>query len=159
MPDRSVGEVVDKGLFPVVLVIEDDQDIQAVLDDALREGGFEPAIAGSGEEAVTLLKAFGPNYRALVTDIRLMGRLDGWGVARAARQVDPAFPIVYITGAVPEEWPVQGVPNSVLLKKPFAPEQLVAALAQLIDAPAASAQPGQEAATGRACEPSSESRC
>ena len=86
-------------MLPVVLVIEDDQDIQAVLDDALRDGGFEPAIAGSGEEAVTLLKAFGSNYRALVTDIRLMGRLDGWRVARAAREVDPAFPIVYITGA------------------------------------------------------------
>ncbi len=99
MPHRSVGEVVDKELLPVVLVIEDDQDIQAVLDDALRDGGFEPAIAGSGEEAVTLLKAFGANYRAVVTDIKLMGSLDGWRVARAAREVDPAFPIVYITGA------------------------------------------------------------
>jgi len=132
MPHWSVGEVVDKELLPVVLVIEDDQDIQAVLDEVLRDVGFEPAIAGSGEEAVTLLKAFGSNYRVLVTDIRLMGRLDGWRVARVAREVDPAFPIVYITGAVPEEWPVHGVPNSVLLKKPFAPEQLVAAIAQLI---------------------------
>ena len=151
MPHRSVGEVVDKELLPVVLVIEDDHDIQSVLDEVLRDGGFEPAIAGSGEEAVTLLKAFGSNYRALVTDIRLMGRLDGWRVARAAREVDPAFPIVYITGTVPEEWPVHGVPDSVLLRKPFAPEQLVAALSQLIDAPAqpaGSAQPRQQAAGG-----------
>jgi DNA-binding response OmpR family regulator len=163
MPHRSVGKVVDKELLPVVLVIEDDQDIQAILDEVLRDGGFEPAIAGSGEEAVTLLKAFGSNYRALVTDIKLMGRLDGWRVARAAREVDPAFPIVYITGAVPEEWPVHGVPNSVLLKKPFAPEQLVAALLQLmIDSPvppAASEETREEAAGGRAPDPSSESRC
>jgi DNA-binding response OmpR family regulator len=124
---------VDKELLPVVLVIEDDQDIQAVLDDALRDGGFEPAIAASGEEAVTLLKAFGANYRALVTDIKLMGRLDGWRVARAAREVDPAFPIVYITGAASVDWPVQGVPNSVLLQKPFAPEHLVTTISQLID--------------------------
>ena len=40
----------------MVLVIDDDPDIQAVLEDALTEGGFEPAIAASGEEAVTLLK-------------------------------------------------------------------------------------------------------
>jgi DNA-binding response OmpR family regulator len=159
---RSVGKVVDKELLPVVLVIEDDQDIQAILDEVLRDGGFEPAIAGSGEEAVTLLKAFGSNYRALVTDIKLMGRLDGWRVARAAREVDPAFPIVYITGAVPEEWPVHGVPNSVLLKKPFASEQLVAALSQLINAPvprATSAKPRQEAEAGTGPDPSSESRC
>lgn len=134
MPNRSVGNVVDTELLPVVLIIEDDQDIQAVLDDALRDGGFEPAIAGSGEEAVTLLKAFGANYRALVTDIKLMGRLDGWRVARAAREVNPAFPIVYITGAASVDWPSQGVPHSLLLKKPFAPAELVDALARLIGA-------------------------
>jgi DNA-binding response OmpR family regulator len=123
---------LDKPLLPVVLVIEDDQEIQVILEDALREGGFEPAIAGSGEEAVTLLKAFQTNYQALVTDIRLLGRIDGWRVARAAREVDPAFPVVYISGAASDQWPVQGVPNSVLLTKPFAAAQLVAAVSQLM---------------------------
>ena len=150
---------MDKQLLPVVLVIEDDQEIQTVLEDALRDGGLEPAIAGSGEEAVTLLKAFRSKYRALVTDIKLMGRLDGWRVARAAREVDPAFPVVYITGAAAAEWPVQGVPNSVLLSKPFAPEQLVTALSELIDAPAlspASPQAQQDAAGGSAGDPGSQ---
>ena len=118
--------------LPVVLVIEDDPDIQFFLEEALRDGGFEPAIAGSGEEAVTLLKAFRSKYAALITDIKLLGRLDGWHVARAAREVDPAFPVVYITGASPQEWPMWGVPDSVLLPKPFTPEQLVGAMSRLI---------------------------
>ena len=29
----------------VVLVVEDDQEIQSIVEDALTEGGFEPAIA------------------------------------------------------------------------------------------------------------------
>jgi DNA-binding response OmpR family regulator len=37
--------------LPLVLVIEDDADIQVIVEDALTEGGFEPAIAASGEEA------------------------------------------------------------------------------------------------------------
>jgi CheY-like chemotaxis protein len=41
----------------LVLVVEDDQQIQSIVEDALTEGGFESAIAASGEEAVTLLKA------------------------------------------------------------------------------------------------------
>jgi DNA-binding response OmpR family regulator len=123
--------------LPVVLVIEDDPDIQFFLEEALRDGGFEPAIAGSGEEAVTLLKAFRSKYAALITDIRLLGRIDGWHVARAAREVDPAFPVVYITGASPQEWPMWGVPDSVLLTKPFAPEQLVGAMSRLIGESAA----------------------
>src|SRR5215468_8918635 len=117
---------------PVVLVIEDDPEIQAILENALRDGGFEPAIAGSGEEAVTLIKAFRSKYSALITDIKLLGRMDGWRVARAAREVDPAFPVVYITGASPQEWPMWGVPDSVLLPKPFTPEQLVGAMSRLI---------------------------
>ena len=79
----------------MVLVIEDDPDI---LEDALTEGGFEPAIAASGEEAVTLLKGGLSKYRALVTDLNLKGRMDGWEVAKQSREIDPAFPIVYITG-------------------------------------------------------------
>ena len=118
--------------LPVVLVIEDDPDIQFFLEETLRDGGFEPAIAGSGEEAVTLLKAFRSKYSALITDIKLLGRLDGWHVAHAARDVDPAFPVVYITGAAPQEWPMWGVQNSVLLTKPFGPDQLVGAISRLI---------------------------
>ncbi|KJC52863.1 transcriptional regulator [Bradyrhizobium sp. LTSP885] len=121
---------------PIILVIEDDRDLQMMVEDALKDGGFEPAIAGSGEEALTLLKAFRTKYSALVTDIRLLGRLDGWRVARGAREVDPAFPVLYITGGGGDDWPTRGVPDSALLQKPFSPDQLVAAVARLLkDAP------------------------
>jgi DNA-binding response OmpR family regulator len=117
----------------VILVIEDDPPIQLVVEDALTDGGFEPAIAPSGEEAVTLLKGNKNKYRALVTDIRLRGRLDGWEVARQAREIDPAFPILYITAAHADQWASRGVPNSVLLTKPFAPAQLVLVVSQLLN--------------------------
>lgn len=128
---------MDQKAPPVVLVIEDDPDLQFILEEALKDGGFEPAIAGSGEEAVTLLRAFRSKYAALITDIKLLGRVDGWRVARAAREVDPAFPVVYITGAASDDWPVLGVPGSILLSKPFTSGQLVTAMWQLLDAPAA----------------------
>jgi CheY-like chemotaxis protein len=41
---------------PVILVVEDDPPIQIIVEDALSDGGFEPAITASGEEAVSLLK-------------------------------------------------------------------------------------------------------
>ena len=119
---------------PVVLVIEDDPPIQIIIEDALTDGGFKPAIAASGEEAVTLLKGGQTKYRALVTDINLRGRMDGWQVAKQARQTDPDFPIIYITAANADQWASQGVPNSVLLTKPFAPAQLVTAVSQLLNA-------------------------
>jgi DNA-binding response OmpR family regulator len=118
----------------VIMVVEDDQQIQSLVEEALSDGGFEAAIAGSGEEAVTLLRGNRSHYRALVTDINLLGTMDGWEVARQAREIDPAFPVVYMTGAAADQWASHGVPNSVLLCKPFAPAQLVTAIANLLNA-------------------------
>ena len=116
----------------IILVVEDDQSIQSIVEEALRDGGFEPAIASSGEEALTLLG--GSKYRVLVIDIKLgKDRIRGWDVARRARAINPGLPVVYITGANADEWAVQGVPNSVLLTKPFAPAQLVTAVSNLLN--------------------------
>jgi DNA-binding response OmpR family regulator len=117
----------------LILVIEDDQLIQSTVDEALTEAGFEPAIAASGEEAVMLLRGAKVEYRALVTDINLQGRINGWEVAKQAREINPAFPIIYMTGAAAEQWASHGVPNSILLTKPFAPAQLVTAVSQLLN--------------------------
>ena len=121
---------------PVILIVEDDALIQDIVDDALREGGFETAIAPSAEEALTLLRGKVVNYRALVADITLKGRVNGWEVAKQAREIDPAFPIVYMTGAAANDWASHGVPNSILLEKPFAPAQILTAISQLLNAAA-----------------------
>ena len=117
----------------VILVVEDDLEIQTILEEALGEGGFDPAITASGEEAVTLLKGNRGKYRALVADIALRGRMSGWEVATHARQVDPEFPILYITGAYAHQWILRGVANSALLTKPFAPPELVTAMSHLLN--------------------------
>ncbi|MEA2918038.1 MAG: hypothetical protein QOJ15_10119 [Bradyrhizobium sp.] len=117
----------------LIMVVEDDQLIQNLVEEALSDGGFEPSISVSGEEAVTLLKGNRNHYRALVTDINLLGRIDGWEVAKQAREIDPAFPVVYMTGAAADQWASHGVPNSILLTKPFAPAQLVTAISNLLN--------------------------
>ena len=120
--------------LPVILVVEDDHVVQSMVEESLSEGGFDLAIAASGEEAVTLLKGRTTEYRAVVTDINLRGRINGWEVAKQAREINPAFPIIYMTGAATEQWASQGVPNSILLPKPFAPAQLLTAVSQLLNA-------------------------
>jgi CheY-like chemotaxis protein len=119
--------------LPIILVVEDDASLQLVVEETLKEAGFGTAIAASAEEAVTLLKGKTTHYRALVTDINLKGRMTGWEVAKQARQIEPDFPIVYMTGAAGKEWTSHGVPNSILLEKPFAPSQLVIAVSQLLN--------------------------
>jgi CheY-like chemotaxis protein len=74
-------------------------------------------------------------FRALVTDVNLgVGKLTGWDVARRAREVTQDLAIVYMTGDSAGEWASRGVPNSILLTKPFAPAQLITAVSQLMNA-------------------------
>ncbi|HEV3237759.1 MAG TPA: response regulator, partial [Gemmataceae bacterium] len=132
------GAWVEK--LPIVLVVEDDQLLLSIVEESLTDGGFDIVIATSGENAVELLDASKGKYRALVTDINLgPGKMDGWEVARHAREVDPDFPVVYVSGDSAEEWASKGVPNSIMLTKPFAPAQLVTAVSQLLNAATPSA--------------------
>ena len=119
---------------PAILVVEDEDGIQSIIEEALLDGGFNPAIAASGEEAITLLQGHKDKYQALVTDINLRGRMDGWALAQHARELNSEFPIVYISGGSAADWPSKGVPNSIMLQKPFAPAQLVTAVSQLLNA-------------------------
>ena len=120
--------------LPLILVVEDDQLVQSVVEDCLSEGGYEAVIASSGENAVELLDAAEGKYRAIVTDINFeTGVIDGWDVARHAREIDPNFPVVYMSGKDADDWASKGVPNSIMLAKPFAPAQLVTAVSQLLN--------------------------
>jgi DNA-binding response OmpR family regulator len=116
-----------------ILVVEDDQPIQSLLEEALAEGGFEASIASSGEDALILLKE--RRYDLLALDIKL-GRdgIRGWHVARRARALNPDMPVIYITGTAVEDWAVHGVPESIILAKPFTPSQLIIAISELMSA-------------------------
>jgi CheY-like chemotaxis protein len=118
----------------VVMVVEDDALIQDMVQDALLEGGFQAETTSSGEEATSLLEGNAGKHRALITDINLRGQMTGWDLAKRARELNPEIPVVYVTADAADHWLSLGVPGSVLLAKPFAPAQIVTAVAQLLNA-------------------------
>jgi CheY-like chemotaxis protein len=118
----------------LIFLIEDEELIRELLQEALNEGGFEVTMASTGKEAMAFLDREGAEFSALITDVYLPGNVTGWDVARRARELNDALPVVYITGDSAHEWASKGVPNSQLLMKPFAPAQIVTAVSQLINA-------------------------
>src|SRR6267154_792924 len=131
MAQRHWARVWAMEQSPVILVIEDEYSLQGIVEEALIDGGFETDILSSGEEALTLFRGRLKNYKALVTDVGLKGRLSGWEIAAQIKESDTNFPIVEMSGAQEEEWASKGVPKSIMLTKPFAPAQLVTAISQL----------------------------
>ena len=117
----------------LILVVEEEMLLQALLEETLKDGGYDVTVVSTGEEAIELLDADEPKYRALVTDVNLGRKVDGWDVARRAREINADTGIVYITGHGAADWASRGVPNSIVLTKPFAPAQLITAVSQLIN--------------------------
>jgi DNA-binding response OmpR family regulator len=118
----------------IIFVVEDEVLLRDLIGPALEEAGFSVVTASNGEEAIGLLEREDvPPIRALLTDIDLGTEISGWDVARRARELRPGIPVVYVTGRGAEEWSAQGVPNSVLITKPFAPIQVVTAISQLLN--------------------------
>ena len=119
----------------LVFVVEDEPLIQDLLGYVLEDAGFQVATALTGEEAVGKLERQAPAFRSLLTDVNLRpGKLTGWDVAKRARELNPGLPVIYMTGDSANEWKAKGVPNSVLITKPFVPAQVVTALSQLLNA-------------------------
>lgn len=103
-------------------------------ETALQEAGFEVVAANDGASALSELERDSGRFLGVVTDINLGSGSTGWDVARRARELSPQIPVVYVSGQSGAQWASQGVPNSVMLTKPFAQAQLITALSTLMNA-------------------------
>ena len=117
-----------------VLVVEDEPSVLLFLEEGLDERGFDVISARNGGEALHILGSNPLDVAVLVADIRIGEGIDGWEIARCARDIEPALPIVYITGDSAGAWDEQSVPNSRLLQKPFTRLDLADAINGLLEA-------------------------
>lgn len=117
----------------LLLVVEDEPAILLHMECVLEDAGFEVLVAAVGNEAIGVLDDAGTSPACLVTDIRLGRGMKGWDVARHAREKHPEIAVVYITGDSGADWAAYGVPKSLLVQKPFAGAQLVAAVTTLLN--------------------------
>ena len=116
-----------------ILVVEDEPTVLMFLEEALAESGYTVVSARSGGEALNILGDGLSDFSVLVADIRIGDGLDGWEIARCAREIIPDLPIVYVTGDSAISWAEEGVPNSVLIPKPFNRSQLESAIEKLLN--------------------------
>jgi DNA-binding response OmpR family regulator len=117
---------------PLLLYVEDEALIAMVIIMALEEAGFGVHHILDGRSAMAKLEQDVGTYRALVTDVRLP-QVDGWAIAQRARELNPALPVIYVSGDSASDWGAKGVPNSIMVQKPFANAQLVAAVTTLLN--------------------------
>ena len=123
---------MNEAAMPRILVVEDDALLLLEAETILQDGGFDVLTANDGPSAFVEIE--NGEISALVSDVNLGSGPSGWDVARRARETRPDLPVVYVSAVHSSEWTVHGVPNSIMIAKPYAPAQLVTAIATLLNA-------------------------
>lgn len=114
---------------PLVLLVEDDPLILIHSHLALEDAGFAALPVRDAREALDAL-SMRDDIRALFTDVRLPGAVDGLALARRVRAERPGIEIIVTSGATAVE--LGAMPEGTrFLPKPYTGFQVTRALGSL----------------------------
>jgi DNA-binding NtrC family response regulator len=108
----------------LVLLVEDDVLQRQIFADILTADGFEVVECAAAEAAELIIATSGTELRAVITDQNLQGSTLGSELAGFARRMFPRLTVVLMSGYAPP----QQVGNTHFLRKPFSPDELLAAV-------------------------------
>jgi DNA-binding response OmpR family regulator len=119
-----------------VLIVDDDSDVRELIRTFLMELGYEVRAAAHSETALAMLREFNPNL--LVLDFSMPG-MNGADLAVVARRQNPGLGILFVSGFADSAELNAAVGSAPLLRKPFRPGELAAAVRSALDASRAAA--------------------
>jgi two-component system cell cycle sensor histidine kinase/response regulator CckA len=113
-----------------VLIVDDEPDVLDFVGYVLREAGFATTEVGDGQAALMKLTG-GQEFDLLLTDINMPG-IDGFELARRARQLRPELRVLhasggYFPGMLPD------LVREDFLPKPFRPRDLLNCVFEILN--------------------------
>jgi DNA-binding NtrC family response regulator len=103
-----------------LLVVDDDIQMLAALEAALRHKGHTVETASNGIDAASKLENSAAGVQAVITDLRMPG-MDGLELLNHVRRTKPALPVILLSahGTVPTAVDAMKAGASDFLQKPF----------------------------------------
>ena len=124
MAPVAVSHVPRQAADPPILLVEDKESLRTMLRHALEAQGHTVIEASDEREAAQAMRASRPG--AVLTDLRLPEG-DGFGVLRAAKELDPELPVIVMTAYSTIQDAVKAIKEGALdfLAKPVDPDHLL----------------------------------
>ncbi len=117
----------------MVLLVEDDDDVRAILRAELMDMGLSVVEAATGDEAADLADAIG-DIDLVVSDVAMPGRLNGFDLARRLACARPEVGVVLVSGFPTEDRDAaRGLPHVTILRKPWEAHELASSVAGCFD--------------------------
>jgi DNA-binding response OmpR family regulator len=110
-----------------ILVVDDDAPILHCVRRILEQANYVVLTSPSGDHAWNVIARGDVRLDFVLTDIVMPGSIDGLALAAKIRQREVKLPVVFMTGALPEddEYLAEITREKLLLRKPFSAKQLV----------------------------------
>src|SRR6266481_9349341 len=115
--------------LPPLLVVDDEKNMRLSLEAVMAEEGYEIRAVDSAEAALRLLEQ--EEFFMIITDARLNG-MSGYEFLGQLKQRWPNVPVLMITAYATPKLAVEAIKAGAIdyLAKPFAPEELLHAVAR-----------------------------
>ncbi|MFN7139909.1 MAG: sigma-54-dependent transcriptional regulator, partial [Limisphaerales bacterium] len=115
--------------LPPVLVVDDEKNMRSSLRSILLDEGYDVQVVESAEDGLSQLKK--DEFFMVITDARL-GGMSGYEFIKRIKQDRPNLPILMITAYATPKLAVEAIKSGAMdyLAKPFAPEELLHAVAR-----------------------------
>jgi DNA-binding NtrC family response regulator len=107
-----------------IVIVDDDPIVRDSLGQWFDSEGYQVETIASGREALRRIE--GERWDLALLDIRMPG-MDGMELQNRLREIDPALPVIIMTGYASVETAVQALKNGAYdyITKPFDPDELV----------------------------------
>jgi DNA-binding response OmpR family regulator len=115
-----------------ILLVEDEPSERLAIEGALSKAGHRVIVETDGRRAMDLIETIDYALAALITAVELHQDCSGWELARVARRLSPAIPVIYLTRFSEAAWGVHGVTGSRLFIKPTDPSQITSSVRALL---------------------------
>ncbi|RME93422.1 MAG: sigma-54-dependent Fis family transcriptional regulator [Verrucomicrobia bacterium] len=115
--------------LPPLLFVDDEPNMRRSFEAIMAEEGYDVLTVDSAEAALEALK--GQEFFMVITDARL-GGMSGYDLLRRLRADHPQLPVLMITAYATPKLAVEAIKAGAIdyLAKPFAPEELLHAIAR-----------------------------
>lgn len=134
--ERSSAPPITRSSGELILLVDDEAAVREAARQTLEQFGYRIAVCSTGVEALDTFRAMASDVRLVVTDM-MMPEMDGHGLVKALRTLDPTIPLIGITGVTDAHAVGRLMELGLfsLIAKPFSVNELLNAIRQALGRP------------------------
>jgi PAS domain S-box-containing protein len=134
VPEFEPEQALPRGNGQIIMIVDDERALVALAEEIIAQTGYEPVGFDSSTAALAAFRADPDRFDAVLTD-EVMPDLTGTELAQAIRKLQPAIPILLMTGYSGGKLTHQAAESGVnqVLRKPLRRRDLAESLARVLN--------------------------